>query len=283
MTIVEILAFLPNSINCTDVIYRMISNGGTRKAIHAIINTHRDFSVEWSVNCCGEAMYKTMHKGGYPDWTIKRHGLWHNGRKDSWDGNRLDVGDLRTSPGSAGTVSFRKLAENVRTMPEGDDALDLTRMVRYCKQNDGERWRYPTDYEELLDLLGGPAEVGSKHTDGAVFDRWEHRKAPPPTERRPGNIELGNGWKKTKIRRNEPKRRLDKEVRLGAEFSSVDSLTEQRDVKKQALVDEQDADLMEVEDNWRVHDAGGTPYARALASTYPDHLIDLEDETLTVD
>lgn len=173
----------------------MISNGGTRKTIHAIINTYRNFEAEWSTNCCGETMYRTMEKAGYKDWTVTKHGLWHNERGISWDPQRLDVGDLRMPSVSVavGYVSFRSLAKNMRRMPEGDDALDLTRMVRYCVQNSEEGWRYPNDYEELLDLLGGPAKAREPNADGAVFRRWENRKAPPPTPRPmppPAGVEL---------------------------------------------------------------------------------------------
>jgi hypothetical protein len=181
-TAVELLAFFPNCIYSADVVYRLISNGGTRKAIHSIINTHRDMEAEWSANCCGENMYKTMEKAGYTKWTTKRHNLWHESRKDTWDGNKLDVGDLRAAPGvPAKNVSFRNLAADVRKMPEGDDALDLTRMVQYCVQNLEDGWRYPEDYEELFEFLGGPAEVREDNTDGAVFVRWENRKPPPPS------------------------------------------------------------------------------------------------------
>lgn len=185
MTVPEILAFFPNSINCADVVYRMVSNGGARKTIHAITNTYRNFEAEWSANCCGETMYRTMDTAGYTDWTITKHDLWHNSQRSIWDANCLDAGKLRTASVGcvAGIVSFRSLANNVRTMPEGDDAVDLTRMVQYCVQNAEDGWRYPKDYEELLDLLGGPAEVREPNTDGAVFRRWEDRKAPPPTPR----------------------------------------------------------------------------------------------------
>lgn len=181
LTAVEILAFLPNSIKRADVVYRMISNGGTRKSIYTIVNTHRDLGAEWSANCCGEAMYKTMQKAGFTKWTIKRHHLWHADRKASWDRTKLDVGDLQTVHGVPGRdVSFRTLADNVRMMPEGHDALDLTKMIQYCVQNPEDEWRYPQDYEELLDLLGGPAEVREENADEAVFGRWEDRKPPPP-------------------------------------------------------------------------------------------------------
>jgi hypothetical protein len=180
LTVTELLAFLPNSINCADVVYRMISNGGTRKSIYAIVNAHRALETEWSANCCGEAMYKTMQKEGYSNWTIKKHDLWHASQKALWDGNTLDVANLRIAHSvPAKSVSFRGLATDVRRMPEGDDALDLTRMVQYCVQKSEDGWRYPEDYEELLDLLGGPAEVREENTDGAVFRRWENRKPSP--------------------------------------------------------------------------------------------------------
>jgi len=181
MTAVEILAFLPNSIDCGDVVYRLISNGGSRKSIHAIINTHRNSQAGWSLNWCGEAMYKTMAGAGYTDWTITKHDQWHDQQKGTWDDGKLDVGDLQTSSDvPAGDVAFSRLAENVRAMPEGDDALDLTRMVQYCLQHAEDNWLYPRDYEELLRSMGGPAQVGKENVDRAVLKRWENRKPPPP-------------------------------------------------------------------------------------------------------
>lgn len=181
MTAVEILAFLPNSIDCGDVVYRLISNGGSRKSIHAIINTHRNSQAGWSLNWCGEAMYKTMAGAGYIGWTITRHDQWHDQQKGTWDDGKLDVGGLRTtSDEPAGDAAFSRLAENVRAMPEGDDALDLTRMVQYCLQHAEDDWLYPRDYEKLLRSIGGPAQVGKEKVDRAVLKRWENKKPPPP-------------------------------------------------------------------------------------------------------
>lgn len=181
MTAVEILAFLPNSIDCADVVYRLISNGGSRKSIHAIINTHRGSQTGWSLNWCGEATYKTMERAGYIGWTITKHDQWHDQQKGTWDDGKLDVGDLRTtSDEPAEDVSFTRLAENVRAMPEGDDALDLTRMVQYCLQHAEDGWLYPRDYEELLRSIGGPAQIRKENEDRAVLKRWEDKKPPPP-------------------------------------------------------------------------------------------------------
>ena len=190
MTAVEILAFLPNSIDCADVVYRLVSNGGSRKSIHAIINTHRVSQTGWSLNWCGEAMYKTMARAGYDNWTITKHDQWHDQQKDTWDGGKLDVGDLRTtSDEPAGDVSFSRLAEDVKAMPEGDDALDLTRMVQYCLQNAEDGWLYPRDYKELLRSIGGPAQVKKENVDGAVLKRWERKKPPPPPPPLPATVQ----------------------------------------------------------------------------------------------
>ncbi|KAJ8109924.1 hypothetical protein OPT61_g7095 [Boeremia exigua] len=267
MTVAEILTFLPNSINCADVIYRMISNGGTRKAIHAMINTHRDFEVEWSVNCCGAVMYKTMDRAGYTEWTIKKHGLWHDSRKDSWNAQRLDVGNLQTRPGGLATaVPFRRLAENVRTMPQGDDALDLTRMVQYCLQNAEDGWTYPKDYEELLDLLGGPLEVRQENTDEAVFHRWEDKKAPPPLpkpERLPHGNELYDRWKKTgrsSVVREKEASTKNVSPRPGA-------LVRRSASGKSTQVNTDNAGAASVFKNvLEPESTDGTPYARALVS-----------------
>ena len=271
MTVPEILAFLPNSINCADVIYRMVSNSGTRKTIHAIINTYRNFEAEWSANCCGETMYKIMDKAGYTDWTITKHDLWHNSQRSLWDANKLDVGKLRTASvgGAAGTVSFRSLAKNVRTMPEGDDALDLTRMVWYCVRNAEDGWRYPKDYEELLDLLGGPAKVREPNTDGAVFRRWEDRKAPPPTPRPtppPAGVGLVTSLTQTRKRTSGSRRKST------AEGSSRTASPGQGSMLQRVAAREQERATAEIaveEDTMDLaasRSGTGTPYQRGLVS-----------------
>ncbi|KAF1927021.1 uncharacterized protein M421DRAFT_93591 [Didymella exigua CBS 183.55] len=274
MTIAEILAFFPNSINCVDVIYRMISNGGTRKAIHAIINTFRDFEADWSANCCGEAMYKTMDRAGYIDWTITKHDLWHESRKASWDANRLDVGELRVAALGVpvGNVSFRGLAENVRTMPEGDDALDLTRMVQYCVQNSEDGWEYPKDYEELLELLGGPTEVREPNVDGAVFRRWENRKAPPPTPRPAppsAGVELLAKLKQTRRRVSDPRRRPTAGRRPRTVSPGPGSLMQRMAAKETAKKTTESAvDVGEMSGR-RLDESNGTAYRRGLAEYAP--------------
>ncbi|KAF3041856.1 hypothetical protein E8E12_000529 [Didymella heteroderae] len=274
MTVAEILAFLPNSINCADFIYRMVSNGGARKTIHAIINSYRNFEAEWSANCCGETMYKTMNKAGYTDWTITKHDLWHNSRNRFWNADGLDVGELRTASVAvaAGTVSFRSLAKNVRMMPEGDDALDLTRMVRYCVQNAEDGWRYPTDYEELLELLGGPAEVQEPNTDGAVFRRWENRKAPPPTPRLtppPAGVELIKSLKQARRRLGDPNAKSSADARLRTVSPGPDTLLQRVAAREQERTTAETAFDEEAMRSFATHGGSGMPYRRGLAEYEP--------------
>ncbi|KAL6708000.1 hypothetical protein ACN47E_003434 [Coniothyrium glycines] len=178
ITAAELLAFLPNSIQCADVIYRFVANGGTRRNFWAMVSTQRDLLVEWTQNCCGTTMYKAMRDAGYEGWTVGDHGRWHDMRIGTWDETSINVGGFRTPAQVNGTsvpiadILFRDLAKGVRQWPQQEDALDLTRMIQYCVENPGESWMYPKDFDILLEHLGGPSTVKLEHRDRAVFKRW---------------------------------------------------------------------------------------------------------------
>jgi hypothetical protein len=187
MTAVELLTFFPNSVRCADVIYRLISNGGSPHAIWAIVNTQRDLSSEWGQNSCRQWMYDAMDKAGYKEWRFKAHKKFHEQRKTPWDEANLDVAGF-TTPGQIGRkatlptdIPFKNLAVDVRHIPQGNDALDLTRMVEYCVQNPHDPWRYPRDYATLLGLVGGAAPIGPEHIDRKAFKRWAGVVPPPPS------------------------------------------------------------------------------------------------------
>lgn len=178
LTAAELLAFLPHSLRSADVVYRLISNGGTRQVLHIMINAQRDLLVEWSANSCGSTLYQTMHDAGYEDWTVKIHNRWHDQRKKLWDESDLSVAGFctpsqRNKDGAqASDIPFDSLAVDVKRMPVGDDALDLTRMVQHCVDKPHERWMYPRDYDALLKRLGGFMPVKKGHIDRAAFARW---------------------------------------------------------------------------------------------------------------
>ncbi|KAH7084310.1 hypothetical protein FB567DRAFT_445410 [Paraphoma chrysanthemicola] len=203
LTAYELLAFLPNVVHCADVIYRFVSNGATRHAIWVIVNTARDLPDEWHANCCGTYMYKAMKAAGYDGWTVTTHDNWHAARKSTWDEANMNVGGFRTPNEVRGLVAltesipFATLAADVRRMPQGNDALDLTRMVQHCVQHPEEQWLYPRDYQRLLKHIGGPAPISHEHLDRKTFGRWDTKSAPPPREWTAQEIEAATHYKET--------------------------------------------------------------------------------------
>jgi hypothetical protein len=178
LTAYELLAFLPNSIQSVDVLYRFASNGATRRAIWSIVNSARDLPKEWHKNSCGSVITKSMNDAGFLGWTMTIHDLWHT-KMTNWNEARMDVFGFRTpedfqgKPNGTDNIPFKDLAISVRRFPHGDDALDLTRMVLYCQQNPENNWLYPRDYDELLNMLGGPSLIRRGHFDREVFKRWD--------------------------------------------------------------------------------------------------------------
>jgi hypothetical protein len=194
ITAVELLTFLPNSIHCADVVYRLITNGGSPHLLWAIANTHRDLPVEWSQSSCRQGIYEAMDQAGYENWRFKTHGTFHQQRELAWDETNLDVakflpcGQVRAKKIPAGDMPFKNLALDLRRVPKGHDALDLTRMVEYCVQNPHEPWFYPRDYDKVLGLVGGAGTVRQEHNDREAFKRWTGVDPPPPRSASPNAL-----------------------------------------------------------------------------------------------
>jgi hypothetical protein len=131
ITAVELLTFLPNSVHSGSLIYRFCSNRVKPAMINTIINTQRDLLVEWGQNKCRMAMYDAMYRAGYKEWKFKKHGQFHETRKDSWDEDDLGVegfltpGQVKGGETPAADIPFKLLAVDVRRMPQGDDAWIL--------------------------------------------------------------------------------------------------------------------------------------------------------------
>ncbi|KAF2472842.1 uncharacterized protein BDR25DRAFT_392698 [Lindgomyces ingoldianus] len=213
ITAVELLTFLPLSLKSPDVVFRLISNGGSR-FINKIVNTVRELERPWPSNSCGIMLRNTMRQSGYKNWSITTHEKWHKKVAAEWDEKKLNVAGFQTpseklqrSPPRL-PIPFADLALDVKKFPEGDDALDLTRMVKFAMENPEEEYWYPTDYEKLLKHLGGPLEVKDEHTDRQVFKRWEGVSSPmkpkqTPTPKRKRTPKIGE-----KRSRGRPRKRL---------------------------------------------------------------------------
>lgn len=185
LTAYELLAFLPNTIQCADVVDRFASNGATRSAICAIINAARDLEKEWNANRCGAVLTKTMNDAGWTGWTLTQH-TKYTGARHLWNETDLCVDNFRTREEILGrarseeNIPFESLAIGVRRLPQGAEALDLTRMVRYCIQHPGSGWMYPRDYARLLLHVGGPAPIQRTHLDRVLFKTWNNVNPEPP-------------------------------------------------------------------------------------------------------
>jgi hypothetical protein len=181
MTLAEIAAFHPEAIKSWDVLDRYCGNGGSQASFTAMINHFRKMERGSIPN---NSVYRMM-KGSmqrrakvedrYKDWTTGAHHQYHDAER--FDPASVSVTGFRTPADGKGQttaspIPIASLANGVKTFPTSDDALDLTRAVRYCQDHPDEEWMYPTHYEHLVNYLGGPAPVRPGHYDRAVIARY---------------------------------------------------------------------------------------------------------------
>jgi hypothetical protein len=196
MTLAEMAAFLPQSIKSWDVIDRFCGNGGVQSIYAAMIKHFRTIESGGSITTntvyrmLKEAMIKRSKvESQYASWTAGTHQQFHD--RTSFDASSVSVTGFRTPMAGqadkpADPIPMKDLANGVKIFPTGDDALDLTRAVRYCQEHPDEVWMYPTDYERLVQQLPldtdsnehnvGPAAVLPGHHDSAVIGRYTTKR-----------------------------------------------------------------------------------------------------------
>ncbi|KAG9382462.1 hypothetical protein PtrSN002B_010034 [Pyrenophora tritici-repentis] len=177
VTVIELLTYLPNSIHCADFVHRFFANDGSFPLLCAIVNQQRNLSSEWGKHGGRQSMYDAIKRAENKRWGTNSLATLHKQRNKTQDEASVDVGGYKT-PGQlwkkqkvVKNVPFRNLALDVKQIPQGDDALDLTRMVRYYGEHPLEPWLYPDDCDALLGLLGGPSAIRPGHTDREAFKR----------------------------------------------------------------------------------------------------------------
>ncbi|KAL1608030.1 hypothetical protein SLS60_002969 [Paraconiothyrium brasiliense] len=188
ITAAEILAYCPHWLKSVDVIDRFVMNGGKAKVIANMLNRFRNLPGETETiptNSICVMMQCAMRAFGLNNWTMGKHSQIdkedHNGE---WDSDSLDVSTFRTphvthpKKGSkkienvaAEPIQFRDLALGVKEHPSDSDALDLTRCVLYAIDHPDESWRFPVDFANLVNHLGGPATPTHFHPDTRAFER----------------------------------------------------------------------------------------------------------------
>ncbi|KAH7385353.1 hypothetical protein DE146DRAFT_769167 [Phaeosphaeria sp. MPI-PUGE-AT-0046c] len=211
LTAAEILAYLPHWLKSVDVVDRFIANGGRSQTIAVTINEFRSLPRDggFNSNSAQIMMSFSMRRAGFKGWKVGTHHTFP--RPDpSMTEDDLNVEDFRlprvTHPkgGSSKTpkellkvneeakpIDFKDLALHVKKHPTGDDALDLARCVAYALTHQDETWLFPTDFELLVNKLGGPATITFQHLDRQIFNRRENVRLPSAsnsTTRKKGEV-----------------------------------------------------------------------------------------------
>ncbi|KAF9693371.1 hypothetical protein EKO04_008849 [Ascochyta lentis] len=178
-TAVELLVFFPKIIRNFDVARRLTRNGLGISTMANIINAFRMWDKHPAPP---SSIFKKVQAAmrDHPDYQN-----WKMRDVDKEDLSNHDPTDLTLEgfvlqcvrfPANGWkakqSVPFKSLAVDVQSFPEGDDALDLTRCVRYAADHPEEIWNYPEDFERLTLQLGGPAKILPEHYDATVSHRW---------------------------------------------------------------------------------------------------------------
>jgi hypothetical protein len=192
LTLAEMTAFIPHAIKSYDIMDRFLYNGALSGTFANMINQYRVMPHGRIEN---NSIYRMMkgpmeHRAKvdptYEKWTVVKHAAIQ--KPAGFDPASVSVAGFSTPvnfnsrQSTAATtqpppsILFRDMANGVKIMPSGYDALDLTRCIEYCvKHNDGS-WRYPQDFEQLVAILGGATTVYREHQDDAAISRHTSEK-----------------------------------------------------------------------------------------------------------
>jgi hypothetical protein len=184
---------MPHWLKSIDVIDRLITNGGRAHNIAVMVNEFREVprgdDGVYRPNSVTAMMHYSMNHAVHSNWTIGKHLKFGRVNPNLLETN-INVGRFRTprethpkkasigqdptkimSNLKAEPVEFKALSFHVKKHPAGDDALDLTRCVRYAEAHSDEVWYFPNDLVALVNKLGGPVPITHAHFDKQVFAR----------------------------------------------------------------------------------------------------------------
>ncbi|KAF3044961.1 hypothetical protein E8E11_005299 [Didymella keratinophila] len=183
-TLAEIATFLPHSIKSWDVADRIIWNGATSENLALLFNKYRGLRPEIHPNSVymmlrGQMRKRTDAEHGYQEWeTWTVNGQAKVNKPAGFDAVSISVTDFRRPvvfkdrpEVRAAHILFKDLANGVAIWPEHDDALDLTRCVRWCVNHHEAEFYYPKDYQAVLKRVGGPLTPNARHSDASALRR----------------------------------------------------------------------------------------------------------------
>jgi hypothetical protein len=183
-TMADILVILPNWFKKQQMATRFMNNGLTSAVHVAILQEHRTMNLSEreltrSRDGCSDQYRRTMRQMT-PKWTKAGYRV-----SDDW--NRQDITVNQFLPDAARNVKlkatppvpFKKLMSDMKKLPQGPDAGDLTRALEYALQNQkigahGEvvEFLFPNDIHIILNQIGY-ATITMDHFDAAVIFRYD--------------------------------------------------------------------------------------------------------------
>lgn len=254
ITLAELAAFNPQAFKSWDMIDRFCGNGGSQATLAVMINHFRSMSFGPITSNSVYRLFKApmtlrakIEDSRYAKWTTGIHGSqFHDAA--NFDPTSVSVTGFRTAadgkiPTSAAPIPIKDMANGVKVFPIGNDALDLTRAVKYCQEHPDEQCMYPSDFERLVkERLGGPAKVKPAHHDGAAIARYTSNRIAV-------GVSLAKGRKRDSRGRLQKVDSDEEEEDISMTDSSDDEVdfesSDKKRRKRKALFDDPDSDELD--------------------------------------
>jgi hypothetical protein len=183
-TMTDILVVLPNWFKNQQLATRFMNNGLTSAVHVAILREHRTMNLSESEltrlqDGCSDQYRRTMRQIT-PKWTKAGHRV-----SDNWNRQNLMVNQFRpdashsSKPIAPPPVPFKELMFDIKKLPQGPDAGDLTRALDFALNNhkigshgEVEDFLFPDDIHVILNQIGY-ATITTDHFDVVVIFRYD--------------------------------------------------------------------------------------------------------------
>jgi hypothetical protein len=178
-TVADVLVLLVNWFKTYPQLTNRFLNNGLNAGVHfTILQEHRvltagDKELLRIKDTLADGYRRTLRQID-EKWTMASHQA-----PDDWNENLLSVNHLTHKKGSfTAPVPFMNLMIDIKKVPQGADAGDLTRALEFATNNqkrghNGELldWMFPTDLHIILGHIGYTA-ITQDHFDNAVIERY---------------------------------------------------------------------------------------------------------------
>ncbi|KAJ4364542.1 hypothetical protein N0V83_009138 [Neocucurbitaria cava] len=184
VTMVEIIAILPNWFRNRNIALRF-QNNGINAGIHlAILQEYRHLNLTTLIEFERareqlSSQYRKTMRDMIVGWTKAKHQA-----PGDWNKSNMLVNDFlpeaARQPGYVAppSIPFKHLTFGLKKLPEGHDAADLTRALDFCLNNQktnehgqGIDFMFPDDLQDILNYIGRTVIINA-HTDPHAIRRY---------------------------------------------------------------------------------------------------------------